>query len=357
MLAANLQPLEPYPGGSTPWRYRCIECSYEGAITRGNVTQGHGCRGCGVKSRADKRRLSHDQAAEIMLAAGVEPTEPYTSNNVPWPCVCLTCGRNVAPSRASVCSGQGACKFCARTAREPEEAAEAMRAYGVEPVVAYPGTGKPWASLCMRCGRTVSPRLSGLDQGQGACVYCAPNAPVSAQEAEADMRAAGFEPLEAFRGTMYHWRSRCTACNKESTPTLHKVRIGRGCRYCARYGLQYADPAVLYVLHHARLEAVKVGITNVGTTRLRGFQQRGWIVVGTLPLETGAEALRIEQAVLRHIRKEMELPPYLTETEMDGMNGWTETTGAEALPPSKLWELVRRFAGADDVSLPASERH
>jgi recombinational DNA repair protein (RecF pathway) len=74
-----------------------------------------------------------------MLAAGVEPTVGYPGAKAPWTSRCLTCGRNVTPRYSLVKAGGGACAYCARQRVDPDEAADVMRAAGVEPLVAYPG--------------------------------------------------------------------------------------------------------------------------------------------------------------------------------------------------------------------------
>jgi hypothetical protein len=47
MLAANFEPLEPYPGSSRPWRCRCRRCGLESGPTYGNVSRlGTACKHC-----------------------------------------------------------------------------------------------------------------------------------------------------------------------------------------------------------------------------------------------------------------------------------------------------------------------
>jgi predicted GIY-YIG superfamily endonuclease len=46
MRAANLEPLEPYPGVKVPWRARCQTCGEEVAPHFSTVQNGGGCRYC-----------------------------------------------------------------------------------------------------------------------------------------------------------------------------------------------------------------------------------------------------------------------------------------------------------------------
>ena len=55
-----------------------------------------------------------------------------------------------------------------------EEAEAALRAAGAEPKVPYPGRKSlPWESVHVACGRVISPRLSNLRDGRGMCRFCA----------------------------------------------------------------------------------------------------------------------------------------------------------------------------------------
>jgi hypothetical protein len=74
-------------------------------------------------------------------------------------------------------------------------------------------------------------------------------------------------------------------------------------------------PAVLYLLHHPQLGAVKVGITG-NADRINRFEQRGWKVQHVLLFHTGAAAWTVEQAVLGRIRADRGLSCYLTSVQM-----------------------------------------
>ena len=113
-------------------------------------------------------------------------------------------------------------------------AAADMSAAGLEPLEPYPGAGKPWRCQCRACGREVAPRLADIKRGQGSCVYC-PGRRVSDLDAEAQMRAAGLDPIDPYPGSMKPWRCICRACGNEVAPRLDSIRLGQGgCRHCAQ---------------------------------------------------------------------------------------------------------------------------
>ena len=126
------------------------------------------------------------------------------------------------------------------------------------------------------------------------------------------------------------------------TARFNKVRQGEGaCRYCARYGFNLLNPAVVYVLHNPALRAVKVGITG-GEERISKYVRNGWTLLQTAGFTTGAGAWAVEQAVLRHIREEMSLDNFLTADQMGAQGGWTETFDASLLPPHDLRRMVEQ---------------
>ncbi len=133
---------------------------------------------------------------------------------------------------------------------------------------------------------------------------------------------------------------------------LYKVRNGVGvCSGCAAWGFDMTAPAVLYLLHHPQLGAVKVGITG-DPERIPRFRQRGWDVHHTLLFRTGAAAWTVEQAVLGTIRDGRRLSFYLTPQQMQGVGGFTETFNAIDLPPADL----RDIAEAEELQLTSNEQ-
>jgi hypothetical protein len=185
----------------------------------------------------------------------------------------------------------------------------------------------------------VTPRYSGIVQGKGGCKYCAGRA-VDADEAVADMLRAGLEPLQPYVRSLDPWPSRCTACGREVSPTYAAVKHqGNRCRYCATGGIDLTAPAFVYLVTHPQLGAHKVGIGMVGGPRLALHQKHGWQVYRTVNVPTGEEAYRVESEVLRWLRLDLGLPPFLTPEDMP-QRGDTETVEADAVGLPTIWERV-----------------
>lgn len=385
MRALGLEPVEPYPGALTKWRCRCVTCGREVTPTYANAQQGEtSCAYCAGN------RVDRPQAIEAMRGAGVEPLEDFPGSDRPWRCLCSTCGRETAPTYGSIRNGQRACRYCSRRAVVPDEAVEVMRAADLEPVAEYPGANTPWTCECKRCGNTVAPTYGSVRQGSGGCRYCAGLGPISVEQAEADMRAAGFDPLDDYPGSGKQWRCQCRECGRESTPTLmtarrgarcgycagarvdpseaadvmraheleplepypgshapwlcrcllcgrevrprfHHVSLrGSSCRYCGKRGPDMTAPTFVYLLQHHDLWAMKVGVSRRDSARLRQHTERGWEVVRLWRLDTGEQAYRVEASVLAWLRGGLGLPPYLTAEQVP-QGGWTETVGADSV--------------------------
>jgi hypothetical protein len=356
MHAAGLEPLEAYPGHTAePWRCRCTKCGSEVTARLQKIRAGEGCcMRCGIEASAAGRRADAEEAAALMRAAGLEPLKPYPGgNHRPWRCRCMKCGAEGAPTRANISRGQGGCVNCGIEANaamrlgDAEQAVVDMVAAGLQPLEAYQGTNKPWHCRCTRCDSQVWPRLSHVRSRRTGCIQCGYQAARAKQmhdpdHAETVMRAAGYLPLEPYPGADHRWRCRHMQCGREVTARFNKIRSGEGaCRYCARYGFNLTNPAVVYVLHNPALGAVKVGITG-GNERTAKYVRNGWMLLQAAGFATGAAAWAIEQAVLRRIREEMSLSHFLTADQMGALGGWTETFDANLLPPHELLQLVEQ---------------
>jgi hypothetical protein len=137
----------------------------------------------------------------------LEPLEPCQGVMAPWPSQCRICGNQVAPLLNNIKKGQHGCKWCSGRAVDPAEAAEVMRAAGLEPLAAYPGAHSPWPCRCQRCHETVTPRYRAVQGGSGYC-YCNDTA-INPEAAASLMRAAGREPLGQYPGSLHPWTCRC----------------------------------------------------------------------------------------------------------------------------------------------------
>jgi hypothetical protein len=274
MRQAGVEPLDPYPGTSAPWRSRCLTCGSEVWPRLSGIRGGQGaCLKCGRDRASERQRLPHEKAAALMLERGLEVLEPYVNSNSPWKCRCLTCGSIGAPSFGAVVSGgQGGCfkcgkrKVAASKILDEDVAVAVMRAAQLEPLDPYPGSKHPWRCLCLRCDREVTPRRAGVMKGQG------------------------------------------------------------GCKYCAPVGIDRTAPGVLYLLKHEAFQALKIGVTSLAskTDRVERHAQFGWQEISRWDLDNAGIAEVAESLVLSTWRRDLGAPPAIHPDDMP-QGGYSET--------------------------------
>ena len=131
----------------------------------------------------------------------------------------------------------------------------------------------------------------------------------------------------------------CTEGHEWNAIVTSRVR-GSGCPICAHYGFDPSQPALLYFIANSQLGARKIGITNVGTSRLESFAKDGWNQVFLLQGEVGSVIRLVETQLFRWLRIEHALPAFLGREEMRRIGGWTETFSSEG--PTDL-EIIERI--------------
>ncbi len=338
LVKAGWEPLATYPGVHQGWKAlhgMCEQIRYPrlAEIRAGEVC----CSGCNGSVR-----VSDEEAAESMRSAGFKPLESYPGSQVPWPCKCLRCGGIVKPRYTTVRKGSG-CMECAKVERLTTrranfsiQAVAEMRAVGLEPMEPCPGTLARWRCRHV-CGRVVFPVHHLAKYGRGICRQCSGSPLVEPHEAVARVRTLGFKPLQPYPGRVTAaWHLQCLTCNVRVEKALQGAG---GCRRCRPFGASHALPALVYVMHHPHLNAVKIGITNVGTKRLAEHRRDGWSITKTQHFAFGSDAYDVEQAVLYRMRNEFGIPPSLTADQMR-RGGATETADADLISPLSVWGLV-----------------
>jgi hypothetical protein len=193
------------------------------------------------------KRITDEQARQVMINAGCVPIGPYPSSGLPWPGVCTKCSRQISPIYNNVKRGHAACVYCAGRKGDPEVALRLMREKQFEPSIPYPGTHKPWLGHCLVCGSSGAPQFANVQAGSGPCRKC--SAAVVGQAARHDedeaveqMLRVNFLSSVPYRGIGYPWPGVCLTCGHPGSPSLGAVRQGQGA--CAFCGKNKVDPAI-----------------------------------------------------------------------------------------------------------------
>ena len=220
------------------------------------------------------RKLTHEEASELMKNRGFIPIEPYKNSDAPWRSVRDSCGHQVSPTLSTVKLGKGGCAICSKKFVDPEDAKSDMRAAGAEPLEEYPGALKKWKCLCMSCGREIFPRRATIQQGQGACKFCAGVA-VDSDEAAQFMIESNLIPLEKYPGAKSNWKCRCGMCSAIVFPVYGNVKAGwGGCRKCGgdkgrQTHIKNAEKTALAIMANAKLEPLEPYKGNKHKWRIR----------------------------------------------------------------------------------------
>ncbi|MDA9918017.1 hypothetical protein N9D44_01760 [Pontimonas sp.] len=342
-VKVGLEPLEPYPGNTRAlWKSKCMSCGKEVSPALGSVRAGQGgCKFCGKAEMASKKRRPGREVKELFAARNLELLSGYRSNRTPVEARCNRCRKVFFLLVNTVENGLG-CPYCNQRRVDPNDAGEVMRSFGLEPLEPYPGTPHAkWRCRCAKCGNVVTPVWSHARHGRGICPHCSGNI-VNVEQAVELMRSRGLEPLVDFPGSVKPWLCRCDNCGKETSPQYNTIysKPKGGCKWCADKGIDYAAPSIVYLITHRELGAHKVGIAAQTSQRMNAHRREGWETYRTLDAEDGYTAKLIEDQVLAWWRNELRLPYYLAQEEMPH-GGFSETVDAEEIDLPSCWEKVR----------------
>ena len=91
MIAKGVWPISDFPQSGAKWLSVCMQCGSFVTPGDNNVMRPGrgGCGDCVKRNAAEKRRIPHEVAVEVMRATGVEPLEDFPGVDAPWRCRCL----------------------------------------------------------------------------------------------------------------------------------------------------------------------------------------------------------------------------------------------------------------------------
>ena len=345
MIAADLKPLVRYPGTKTAWKSKCLKCGKIVETYYSDVLHnGTRCKYCVGKA------VDPSDAIRLMKQKKLIPQVPFPGSMTKWHCRCAKCNKDVYPAYNSIQQGSGGCKYCAKVFIDVVDAVSVMEAANLLPLVKYPGSKKPWKCKCLICGHIVSPQHGAITGGQGPCRYCARKS-VDPKEARQFMIEANLRPLEPYSRADSPWKCRCLKCKKIVTPSYSSIGSGQGgCKYCAIKGIDYNQPAFIYLITNSKLGAHKIGIGNEKTknNRLKEHARFGWEVFKTKRFESGELAEAVEQDVLRWLRDVSSLPVHLTKAQLP-QGGFTETVDASLIELQTIWRQILKVSRSQAI--------
>ena len=341
MKTSGFITLAPYPGSNKPWKSECLTCKKITSPTYWNVSRGIGCKFC------SGRAVDPKDAIMAMKLRGFRTLEPFPGAVKPWLVKCLTCKREFKTSFHSL-STRTNCKYCSNVAVDELELLKRLKDLKLKPLEKYKSAKIPWKCKCLVCNHIVQPTWNRIKQGRGHCAYCAQRR-VDIPMALKSMKAFGLKPLVEFPGSNKPWKCKCSVCGLEVSPRWGDLQQGQGgCSNCADWGLNYGKPGYIYLITHESLNAHKIGIANSYKSkkyddRMYQHERQGWVLYKKAKFETVQKASDIETSVLKWLRLQVGLPAFLTPKQMP-KSGHTETVDATEIDLPTIWAKVEKLS-------------
>lgn len=118
-----------------------------------------------------------------------------------------------------------------------------------------------------------------------------------------------------------------------------RVYVGTGCPTCADSGFDTSRAGTFYLIYNPGLKARKIGISNPGrkNDRLSNWERNGWVIFQTISDVDGRKILDLETEMLRWIRKDLRLPPFLASQDIGSIGGASETFSGEGPSNLEVW--------------------
>jgi hypothetical protein len=133
-------------------------------------------------------------------------------------------------------------------------------------------------------------------------------------------------PSEVMAGSRKHVWWSCSEHGHEWRAIVSsRAQAGTGCPTCAPSGFDPGQAAILYFITNKALTARKVGITNVGKSRLARFARNGWEQLLAIESTEGDSVREVEAAIFQWLRNDIGLPQHVLPEDMPSTGGWTET--------------------------------
>jgi hypothetical protein len=161
------------------------------------------------------------------------------------------------------------------------------------------------------------------------------------KEAIEVMMLSNLQPLVPYRNALTKWKCKCLKCGNIVYPKYGTIQQGNGgCSTCADKGISLTEPSYLYVMQHDEMGALKIGIGNQSSKpdRISQHTRLGWKLLKKYEFSTGQKAEILETKILKWIRKDLKLGPYLSKDTMK--NGHTETTDLDEIDLPSLYRKI-----------------
>lgn len=353
MIAAGLQPLEPYQNAISDWRCECLSCNQIVVSRYNRVQQGSGCPRCAAVNAGINLRLSEETAVAKLREYDLEPLEPYLKSDVKWKCRCVSCGDVVYPKLKNLQRGDGGCYKCGMkkagvsNTLDSEQAIQLVKEAGFTPLEPYTNALAKWKMRHDLCNSIVFPKLNSISNNSSKTPGCAVCAGHQVEAGLNDLKtthpliaieAIHWDPSTVTSGSNQKKSWRCSEGHEWKARVAERTS-GHGCPSCAQSGFDPNKEGWLYFLSHPDWEMLQIGITNVPDDRLSTHKRLGWEVLELRGPMNGDLARQWETDILRILRKKKAV---VGSTDIAGkFTGYTESWLKNSYPVDSIRDLMR----------------
>jgi hypothetical protein len=363
MLKAGVKPLEPYTNALARWKCQCLTCGHIGYPSFNMVNYGQGgCRPCSYIKTGLASRITEKDAKIRLKKQKLKLIGKYkwVDKRTYFKIQCSIC-KQVSETNWDTLGKKGrniGCQSCSRSKASFQQVSDDMHRnllaeHNLEPIGKYTGNQDLTIVKCLICMKRKKIRRSFLmarKKKMQGCMTCSGAKIADPKKIERIMKKAKLIPLVPYSGGHKKWKCECAKCGETVYPEFNSVLSGQGgCIFCAEIGFNYKKPAIVYVISHHQMNAIKIGITNIDSKpdRLKQFQQYGWEIHKRYDFQKGINAFKVEKDVFNWIRKDLNLTQHLTVEQMPRTRGETETVSADSITVleirKKIEELIKGY--------------
>ena len=238
--AKKLELLEHnYSDSKVPLSFRCLECGYIGKLRYNDLSNGSGCRRCGIRRRANSQKLDFNILKRDLNLKGIEVlSEVYVNSDTKLQLRCMKCNRRWKAKPYDLRYAAVGCPRCGhkqggkKLAYSQQQIERELAKLRITLLSAYKSSQMPVRVRFEQCCHTVWRTWNEIQRGVG-CPKCAPNKPPSASQYRAIATKHGGKVLEIATTSNLHSIWRCSLGHVFRRPFISIKELDTFCTVCS----------------------------------------------------------------------------------------------------------------------------
>jgi len=228
-----------YPESKTPLSYRCTECGYEGRLRFNDLSNGSGCRQCGIRQRTTLRKLDFEAFKKDLQERGIEVlSREYVNSGTKLKLRCFKCRRLWRARANDLLNTTEGCPRCGhkrggrKLAYTHEQVLRVLAKRGISLQSHYERSQKSIRVRFNRCGHFVWRTWNEIQRGVG-CPKCASNARPTRRDYRVLAAKFGGQVLEIAQTSNHPSEWRCSHGHSFRRPLVSIKGLGTFCTVCS----------------------------------------------------------------------------------------------------------------------------